>query len=226
MAINSKFWVLMLAFLVFLGSLENYGQTFIGVKKGVSLSQVGFSDADPNYNITINQEQFQGDILGLTFKISQSKHTALQFEINIIDKGWKQRLPDETTFNTSLQYLNIYGQTHILIGKGKFKLYLTGGPYINFLIDSENSTIPEDQIENVPFIYNKDSDNKLEFGLGGGGGFSYQSKIGLFQLEGKFSLGLSNIIDKQTANEPLFSRHQTIELSVQYLYQFSKNKDQ
>ncbi len=207
-----------------LGAFNSQAQTFLGVKKGISLSQVDFSDVDPNYNIIINQEQLRGNITGIALHVRQGKHTALQFELNLIDKGWKQLLNDNSSFTSSLKYLNIYTQTHVLIGSGKLKPLLSAGPYLNFLVKSENDEIPESQEENIPFVYNKDTDNKVEFGLGVGGGLSYESKIGLFLIEGKYSLGLSNIIEKQTATDPAFSRHQTIEISVQYFYQIFKNK--
>ncbi len=205
-------------------STKGHAQTYLGVKQGISLSQVNFSDVDPNYNVMINQQQLRGNLTGLALNVRQGKHTALQFELNLIDKGWQQLLDDNSTFTTELQYLNIYTQTHILIGKGKFKPFLTAGPYLNFLLNSKNSDIPADQEENIPFIFDESNDNKVDFGLGVGGGLSYDSKIGLFLLEGKFSLGLSNIIEKQLDTEPSFSQHQTIEISIQYFYPIRKKE--
>ena len=204
---------------------KSKAQTYIGIKRGVSLSQVMFDDVDPSFNVEIEQEQTQGDITGFMLRFLQDKHAGLQFEINLIDKGWTQVLEDGSKRKTELEYLNVYAQTIIVIGKRKFRPLLIAGPYVSYLYDSDSPEIPEDQVENIPFVYDSSTDNKWDFGLGGGGGFSLETGIGNFQLVGKFSLGLSNLIDKQEDTEPEFSRNQTVEISLSYAYPFFKSKE-
>ena len=214
-----------LMLIAFSFSIKSEAQTYVGVRKGVSLSQVMFDDVDPTFDTEIEQEFIRGDITGFMFRFLQDKHAGLQFEINLIDKGWTQVL-DNFKYETELKYINIYAQTIILIGKRKFKPLLIGGPYLAYLYDSESSEIPEDQVENVPFIYDNANDNEWDFGLGGGGGVSLETNIGNFQLIGKFSFGLSNLIDKQQDTEPEFSRNQTVEINLSYSYPlFNKQKE-
>ena len=222
----SKNLTLILALIAFLITVKSEAQTYIGVRKGVSLSQVMFDDVDPTYNIEIVQEKTQGDITGFMLRFLQDKHAGLQFEINLIDKGWTQTVNEDFKYKTELKYLNIYAQTIIVIGKRKFKPLLIAGPYLSYLYDHDSPEIPEDQVENVPFIYDGDNDNTWDFGLGGGGGFGLETGIGSFQLVGKFSLGLSNLIDKQEDTEPEFSRNQTVEISLSYAYPFFKKKQE
>ena len=218
--------VFIIVIIVFLIAIKGEAQTYIGVKRGVSLSQIMFDDVDPTFNVEIVQEQTQGNITGFLLRFLQDKHAGLQFEINLIDKGWTQVVNDDFKYKTELKYLNIYAQTIIVIGKRKFKPLLIGGPYISYLYESDSPEIPDDQIENIPFVYDSDNDNEWDFGLGGGGGFSLETKIGNFQLVGKFSMGLSNIIDKQEDTEPEFSRNQTVEISLSYAYPFFKRKEE
>ncbi|MCG8320201.1 MAG: PorT family protein [Cytophagales bacterium] len=216
---------IILALTAFLLSAHCKAQTYIGIKRGVSLSQVMFDGVDPAFDTEIVQEQTRGDITGFMFRFLQDKHAGLQFEVNLIDKGWTQVL-ENFKYKTELKYLNVYAQTIILIGKRKFRPLLIAGPYLSYLYDSESPEIPDDQTENIPFVYDNATDNEWDFGLGGGGGFSLKTAIGNFQVVGKFSLGLSNIIDKQQVTEPEFSRNQTVEISLSYAYPFfNKNKE-
>ena len=201
-------------------------QTYIGVKQGVALSTVVFDDVDPTFDIEIEQAQTRGNITGVMFRFLQDKHAGLQFEINHIDKGWTQVVNDNFDYKTKLAYLNVYAQTIILIGKRKFRPLLIGGTYASYLYDSESSEIPDDQVENVPFIYDRSNDNRWDFGLGGGGGFSLETGIGNFQIIGKLSLGLSNIIEKRLDTEPEFSRNQTVEINLSYSYPFFNKKQE
>ena len=222
---NKKRLVPMIIILVFLTGMQSEAQTYIGIKRGISFSQATFDDVDPNYNVEIVQEQTQGDITGFILKFLQDKHAGLLFEFNLIDKGWTQIVDDNFKYKTTLKYLNFYPQSQVVLGKRKFRLFFIGGPYVSYLYNAESTEIPADQAENIPFIYDSELDNKWDFGLGGGGGFSLETKIGNFQLDGKFSLGLSNIIKKEQDNDPEFSRNQTIEISLSYAYPIFNKKE-
>ncbi|MDN5212100.1 outer membrane beta-barrel protein [Fulvivirgaceae bacterium BMA12] len=222
---NKKHLVLIIVILVSFARIQSEAQTYIGVKRGVSFSQATFDDVDPNYNMEIVQEQTQGDITGLILKFLQDKHAGLLFEFNMIDKGWTQIVDENFKYKTTLKYLNLYPQSQVVLGKRKFRLFFIGGPYVSYLYDAESSEIPADQVENIPFIYDSERDNKWDFGLGGGGGFSLETKLGNFQIDGKFSLGLSNIIEKEQDTDPEFSRNQTIEVSFSYSYPLFNKKD-
>ena len=83
---------IILALTAFLLSAHCKAQTYVGIKRGVSLSQVMFDDVDPAFDTEIVQEQTRGDITGFMFRFLQDKHAGLQFEVNLIDKGWTQVL--------------------------------------------------------------------------------------------------------------------------------------
>ena len=219
--------LILLFFLQLTFCLVAVSQSYLGVKKGVSFSKVQFKDVDPNFGIQISQEPIQGAVTGIFFKIMQERHAGMQFEVNITDKGWTQLIHEDFNYETQLRYLNIYTQTHLALGNTKFRIFLIGGPFLNYLMKVKSSEIPEIYEEDVSFIYNEEDDNSWEVGLGGGGGFVYDSKIGSFQLEAKVNMGLSNILNKLGDTDPEFSRNQGLEICLIYMYALSgKPRDQ
>lgn len=211
-----------LTIILFCLVLSAKSQVFVGVKRGVTLSQVTFKDLDPNFNPTIPQGQPIGVVMGGIIKVMQEKHTGLQFDINLVDKGWSQLVSPEEEFTTRLRYWSAAAQTHISLGGGRFRVYLLGGPYLGYLMQKEESEVSEEFLESIRYVYDENDDNPWDFGIAGGGGFSLDTSLGLFHLESKINLGLSNIIDRKLDTEPRFSRHLNVEVSIAYLYPILK----
>ena len=191
------------------------------------MTTVYFRDLNPSADIQIAQEQTLGNITGLVFKLMQERHAGLQFEINLANKGWTQIVTSTYNYETKLRYLNVNAYTHLIFGKTKFRFFVLGGPFFNRLLSTSASEIPQDLEEDITFRFDKESDNLWEIGLSGGGGFVLSTGIGEFQIEGKFNLGLTNIIKETEDTDPSFSRSQSVEVVLHYLIPvFGKNKDQ
>ncbi|MDN5202900.1 porin family protein [Fulvivirgaceae bacterium BMA10] len=201
---------------------ESEAQASFGVRQGVVFSQVLFDDVDIQFNTDVPQRQKQGNVTGIIFKYFAQPNIGIQAELNIIEKGWIQKLDDGKEFETTLNYLQLPLLTHLYIGKGKFKPILLAGPYFSMLYDSKRSAIQDDQKEQIKFQYSESEDNQYEFGISGGLGLAFDSSIGTFQVDVRFSPGLTNILNKDAEMNPTSSKNQLLEFSASYLFRFSK----
>lgn len=198
-------------------------QTSIGIKQGATFSQVLFSDLDLTFNTKFQQELQVGNFTGIAFKYFNQKHVGLQVELNFTQKGWTQVLASGEKFKSTLNYLQVPIMTHISIGNGKLKPFLIGGLFFSYLNAANENTVLESETDKVLFHYTTGDDHRLEFGLGGGGGLSLETKIGTFQGSVKFMQSLANIIDEKATTDPTFSKNQSVEVAVGYFYTISKS---
>ncbi len=203
----------------------SYGQTSIGIKQGVTFSQVSFSDLDNTFNTVFRQALQAGNLTGIAFKYFNQKHVGLQVELNFTQKGWTQVLASGEKFKSTLNYVQMPIMTHIRIGDGKLKPFLIGGLFLSYLNAAKENSVLESENDKVLFHYMIADDKRFEFGLGGGGGLSLDTKIGTFQGTVKFMQGLANIIDEKDATDPTFSKNQSLEVSFGYFYALSKWKE-
>lgn len=219
-----KKFILLTAMCMMISTGMLSAQTFIGIRGGAGLTSMNFKDVDPQYNIGIFQNQRMGNVMGVVFKFMQDKHAALQIETNLTGKGWIQAIPIGFQYETQLRYANVNAFTHLALGKSKFRIYLLGGLFVNYLLSAEASEIPEDMEDEIPYIYDINEDNRWELGLGGGGGFVLNTNVGDFQIDGRLNMGLTNVLKEITDTDPTFSRSINVEVTLMYMYPFFKKK--
>ena len=197
----------------------------IGVGFGPTFSTVSF---DPGIN-TKNLNQFHG---GIAVKYISEKHLGLIGELNYSQQGWEGSFKENPDFKHvhSLTYFEVPVMTHIYFGR-KVRFFVNLGPKIQFLA-SEKEEISDalaNYISNRTEVifagsalqrtgqYNKNARYKLDYGLIGGIGLEVRTKIGHFDLEGRYYAGFGDLFDNH-ASDFNFNRSANRVISAKLTY--------
>jgi len=198
-------------FVIFAGFAQNTfkPETSIGIKLGGNISSVNF---DPVIPQNINN----GYLGGITFKHIEEKNLGIQIELNYLQFGWSENLADTIgTYSRRLNYIQFPLMTHLNFGKNKTRFFLNIGPHMSYLI-SENETINIFNEANEAPYYRTKIANRLEIGLGLGIGITQHTSIGVFQLEGRGNIGLTNIFEETIETPFDISRNMAAELTLSF----------
>ena len=146
---------------------------------------------------------------------------AAQLEVNFAQRGLKEDFDDKSnnSYMRTLNYVEIPFFAHLAFGKERrgFQFFINLGPQIGYLLgDSENyigQWNTNERPTSIQPIYGKSVDNKFDYGIAGGLGIEFKSKIGNFSLEGRYYYGLSDIFNNsksddfaRSANNSIYAR--------------------
>lgn len=199
----------------------------VGGSIGANYNNVKFSP-------TIKQKGYAAPTAGFTLRYISERYFSMlcgvQLELNYSQKGWEENITDNTnTYSRSMSYLEIPFLAHLAFGdekKGMF--FVNAGPQMGYLLSEKEKFSSDWNASNRPngvnYQYGKMADNKLDYGLVGGGGIDIPTKIGNFLLEGRYYLGLSGFYknDKSSATNFEQSSSNTITVKLTYLFNLSK----
>ena len=125
-----------------------------------------------------------------------------------------------------MNYVNIPFLAHLAFGKENrgLQFFINAGPQIGFLL-SDSHTISgnwEDYTGIIVEQHDAPIDNKFDYGITGGAGVELRTKIGHFQVEGRYYYALSDFYS--TTKKDYFSRaaHGVISVKVAYLFDLMK----
>ena len=197
----------------------------IGVNGGVNISSVSFSPS-------IKESKLIGPEFGVTIRYIGEKYfkmlCGIQGEINFSQRGWKENIDDGTgdTYQRTMSYIEIPLLAHLAFGKeGRgMQFFINAGPQIGFFL-SDSHTISEGWENYTNLIIEQHDapiDNKFDYGIAGGAGVELRTKIGHFQVEGRYYYALSDFYG--TTKKDYFSRaaHGVISVKVAYLFDLMK----
>jgi len=187
-------------------------QMGFGIKTGITYSSL---------IIGIPIQQMNADIepgFGLTFSYIDKKTVGIQLELNYISKSWKENPSGDYLFKSRLNYIEFPMLTTLHFGN-RLKFIVNFGPYISVLLKEESSH-NVDQTSNYFEFYEKRAPRKGDFGICGGAGLRYQSKLGLFQLEARYTYGFQNIYDPEKTNID-YSNMTSIGVFLSYQFLFA-----
>lgn len=209
--------------LLFLSSAVNAQEKkwSVGFKGGSTISFVAGT------RTSLTQENTQiGSLLGYTGGLAVQylveDNFGLQVEFNYSQKGWEQRPPESMPnqrYEVALDYAEVPILAHGYIGRKNVRLFLNAGVYLAYLLssDTERANITDEQVN---FLYEERYQNKLDFGVRGGGGLEVVTKIGMFQAEGSYSWGINSIMDKNLDLIPNILQNNAIAITLGYYVQF------
>ena len=174
----------------------------LGVSGGYVLNKVSF-------NPTIKQDWKGGTTFGITARYTCEKYfsaiCALQGEINYARMGWKEKIEtSDDTYERSTHYIQVPLLARLAWGREQrgAQFFLLLGPQIGFFLDDNDTrTGPWTPAtlalrpNQVTAQYDLDIQRKFEYGLTGGIGLEVSTKIGHFQLEGRYFYALSDMFD-------------------------------
>lgn len=202
-------------------SLQAYSQnafvpeSYLGFKAGTNMSSVLFTPS-------VQQEMNLGFVGGLAYKYFGQRNLGIQLELNYLQAGWKESLDSPDSYSRRLNYLQIPFMTHGNLGKRKTRFVINLGPYVSLLL-SEQEKMTLDNEEDAGAYYQTEADNMGDFGLCVGLGLLRHSSVGTIQIEGRLNQSLSSIYESGFDTTFQYSRNQTIEVALYYLFDISKN---
>lgn len=196
----------------------------VGVKGGATLSQTMFSPG-------IEQTFITGMLGGVTFRYIEEQHFGLIAEVNIEQRGWKEKF-DETqySFQRKFTYLQVPLLAHVYFGSDVTRFFFNAGPEIGFMIgESTSANFDFNDIENLPAdfpIENRNTEqftmdikNKIDYGISAGLGMELiAKKRHSILLEGRFYYGLNNIFNSRKKDTFAASNGMSIMVSLGYMF--------
>lgn len=197
----------------------------IGINGGINLNSVSFSPS-------VQQGSLMTPAGGITLRYISEKYFGMicgaQLEINYSQQGWSEFYEDypDLKYTRKMNYVNIPFLAHLAFGKeGRgMQFFINAGPQIGFLL-SDNHTISGDW-DNYTGLTVEQHDaainNKFDYGITAGAGVELRTKIGHFQVEGRYYYALSDFYS--TTKKDYFSRaaHGVISVKVAYLFDLLK----
>lgn len=187
-------------------------ETNFGLKFGGNISTVVFNPA-------ITQNIYNGLTSGLSFKHIEEKNLGVQIELNYLQAGWKENLDSLQGYSRRLNYISFPFMSHFYFGSNKTRFIINLGPYASYLL-SENETIENITEENEQNYYRTTISNRAAFGMCLGFGFTQHTSVGIFQIEGRGNIDLSNIYKQTSEISFASSKNLILELSLTYFLDY------
>ncbi len=199
----------------------------VGVKGGPTLPSV-ISSNNTLLRTGFSPDTRLGYTAGLSVQYLTEKNFGLQVEFNYVQRGWEDRPADPSVgrsvstrfYRVDLDYAEMPILAHGYFGKRNLRIFLNMGVYLAYLLssDTERANIPDD--EDIIIFYEERFQNKVDFGVRGGGGVEIVTKVGMFQAEGSYSFGLNSIMDKNVTEVPHIIQNTTPAITLGYYVQF------
>lgn len=183
----------------------------IGLSQGAGLSRVVFYPP-------VDQGMLVGYTGGLILRTITESHLGMQLEANYLKRGWTEKFLTSGAYTRNQEIITVPVMTYIYFGKQtRTRLHFVIGPYLSYLLSDSESTTVTDPLEHKDY-YGKAIAHKVEFGFSGGIGVSFRTKLGIFELQGKYNHGLTNLF-KPGTEEFIYlgCRPQTIDITLHYL---------
>lgn len=219
--------VLITLALLLLFAHQGVAQISFGAKAGAGVSflfvdNINIRQSEPN----LSQDILQGLLIGGVFRyIPREKKSGILMEFNLAQKGWKELIETGGSYTTRLNYLEVPMMAHIRIGRAKTKVGINAGPSFSYLI-SFNGTAEGGATESdAAFRITDDNRNRPGYGLAMGLSLTRNTTIGDFQLDFRYNLGLSNIVNRVDDTIPDFSQLQDLHVGISYIWPFGRKAD-
>lgn len=223
--------------LLFLVPLTTEAQFSVGPRLGATVTSA-FDDAQVIDRLRFNNNRTfpLGYMGGVVIAWQEQPNAGLRGEITYVRKGWGERINDpnferiDTTYTTALDYVEVPIMAHLYLGQ-RLRYFLNAGIYTGFLINSNESAsisgqgtvnLPDSVANRLLIRYEPDRDRKFDFGITGGLGLAYASKIGTFQAEARIAFGLRSVRAINLEPIPRSILNFNLQYTVTYLYNFGE----
>jgi hypothetical protein len=187
-------------------------ETVFGGRAGATLSSVSFF---PSVEAT---GWLPGVEAGVMFRYCGEKYLAFQMEANFMQRGWHEQ-DSGYIFSRQFNYLQLPLLTHLFIGKKSVRWFLNLGPNIGILLSESSTPVPnEPQAQHTEPVK-----SRFDYGIGAGTGIEIHTKrAGIYQLEGRYTIGLGNLFASTVANSFRRSANRNFSLTVAVLFPVKK----
>lgn len=195
----------------------------VGAHAGVTLSRTNFQPSVP-------QSFSAGFALGGKFRYMEEKHFGLVAELNVEQRGWKEKFEGQDfNYTRRFTYLQLPIMTHLYFGGDKCHFFFNAGPSVGIMIGESTSSNFDynhiDQIADFPVTnrYNDqlslDVKHKFDYGITAGAGVEYiASHKHSFTLEGRFYYGLNDVFSNRKRDTFSGSGGMSVMVTLGYYY--------
>jgi len=199
------------------------GNISIGGKAGVTLSRINFSPG-------VKQQLLPGMMAGATFRYIEENHFGLIAELNIEQRGWKEKFEDiDYQFQHRLTYIQLPIMTHVYFGNDRIHGYFNAGPEVGFMIaDGIKSNFDYEQAAALSYFdensrhieqYTLPIKHKFDYGISAGVGAElFTGARNSFTVEGRFYYGLNDIFANRKTDIFSGSAGMSIMITLGYFY--------
>jgi hypothetical protein len=208
-----------------------YPQFNIGLKAGATFSNILY-DEKP-FQVSNIQTQIKPGIMGgLTFQFIHPKNAGIQFELLYMEKGFNTKYDssNNTRYERSIEYISLPILTHISFGKKRFQISLILGSFVSYAISSSELLIDGTQEIRRTYAWDKEIDNRFEFGLQAGIGIRNTFSFGIIEVQGNFSFTFTSLYRWEAVNKdpemdrffelPEVAQSQVYHVAISYYYPF------
>lgn len=216
---------------------ERRSELCVGITAGMSFNAVDF---DP----TIKQNRLSAVTGGIAMRYTCEKYfstvCALQVELNYAQLGWNENIlnyngePLPDTYKRKINYIQLPLLARLGWGKEKRGLmfYILAGPQVGYTFGNTSERSTEwtlnsegnpDRPNNMYEQYYLEVKHKIDYGIMGGLGLELNTKIGHFNIEGRYYYGLSDIFGNSKKDVFARSANGTIVAKIGYFITISDN---
>ena len=178
-----KMSVLLIVFAALLIAMPASAQVNLGVIGGLNLANIN-TDPDPPSGVDLNSRTGFGVGGVLSFGLGET--FALQLEPMYLQKGATAKEAGEED-KLEAAYIEVPVMIKFPFGSGDTKPYVMAGPTVGWLLSAE---VDGEDI--------KDEVKSIDFGIAFGGGVSLPMGNNTVFVEGRYSLGLTDVNDDPT----------------------------
>ncbi len=146
-------------------------------------------------------------------------------EVNFTQKGWKEVsktiLFDDAvdaeivSHKKMINYIELPFLSHFSIGRKKTRFIINMGPQMAYSLGSTEVIVKDNiSIESSWYSFPSTTDKRFEFAITGGLGFAYDSSIGTFHLETRFSQSLTDMKDIAESEQVTWAKSQFFNITL------------
>lgn len=196
----------------------------IGLNGGYNLNSVSFSP-------TVRQKNLGGICGGMTARYISEKYFSMicgaQIEVNYSQHGWSEFYEDypELQYTRHMNYVEIPFLAHLAFGKERgVQFFIHAGPQIGFFLNDSHTQSGnwEDYSGFTVEQHEKAVENQFDYGITGGAGVEIRTKVGHFQVEGRYYYALSDFYKSTKKDYFARSAHGVITAKITYLFDLTK----
>ena len=197
-----------------------------GVSGGMGTSRVSFIPS-------IKQTLSLGPTFGVSLRHVSEKYFFLicgtQIECNYASRGWTELIEDGSgnEYTRVLNYIEVPFLAHLGFGREYrgFQGHINMGPQIGYLLNErqiKGGQLPWDtsnRPNQVTYQYDREIENKLDYGITASLGLEMRTGTGNFGIEGRYYFGLGNIYG--ITKKDYFGRCANSTISIRATYSFN-----
>lgn len=203
----------------------------VGVGFGSTFSSVDFARSNASTGNAVPSNMLMQYVGGVAVRYMTEKHLGFIAELNLSQQGWEQNFKKDESLKDlglshkrNLTYIELPFLTHIYFGD-KVRFVVNLGPKVSFLLSEKeemnnalsNYLASGDAPANmVTHQYYRETERSFDYGILGGLGMEFQTKIGNFMLEGRYYFGLADIY--KNSKSDYFSRSANRVISAKLTY--------